>query len=269
MRPAIVLMGLPAPTRLVRVVPDNGAVVVGRSSHCDLIVDHPSVSRRHARVTRTGDSGVRVVDLGSRNGTFVDGVRVGEAVVPNGRHVRFGGVTMLVCEQGAALRDDESGLETDSKPCGECRQAAGAPTSDLTGAQREVFDLLVRGLAEKAIAKRLGVSVHTAHNHVCAIYRALHVHSRAELMAHVLREEKARGGRAALSANLGQRTGERPRGSRGARLKLYYQSADDREAYVRLLDGHGIAYSDAGGFVRIDAPVTLEVMRALSAAVFN
>jgi DNA-binding CsgD family transcriptional regulator len=266
MRTNIVLVGLPTPTYVVRVVPADGAIILGRSSHCDLVFDHPSVSRRHARVRRSGDAGIHVMDLGSRNGTFVDGARVSGAVVPCGRQVRFGGVMLLVCEEGRALGDVDSETGTDDAQDGR-RQEAGV--AGLTEAQREVFGLLIQGLAEKAIAKWLGVSVHTAHNHVCAIYKALRVHSRAELMAIVLREEQTHGKRAAFSADLGQCTRARPKGERGAGLKLYYLSPQDREAYACLLDGHGIAYSDLDGSIRIDAPVTPVVMRVLSAALLK
>lgn len=50
--------------------------VIGRGAEADLIVDDSGVSRRHAEVHFDGDR-VLVVDLGSTNGTFVDGERVG------------------------------------------------------------------------------------------------------------------------------------------------------------------------------------------------
>jgi hypothetical protein len=55
-------------------LPPSGAIVFGRDEECELRIDHPSVSRRHARV-RSG-SPVTVEDLGSRNGTLVRGVRI-------------------------------------------------------------------------------------------------------------------------------------------------------------------------------------------------
>lgn len=47
-------------------------IIVGRDAACDHVFDHPMVSRRHAKLTRTR-SGVTVEDLGSSNGTFVNG----------------------------------------------------------------------------------------------------------------------------------------------------------------------------------------------------
>ncbi|MFW5741426.1 MAG: FHA domain-containing protein, partial [Myxococcota bacterium] len=50
--------------------------VVGRSVYCSVIISNPSVSRIHASITHeNGETYVR--DLGSKNGTFVNGKQVG------------------------------------------------------------------------------------------------------------------------------------------------------------------------------------------------
>ena len=53
----------------------QGALILGRSSSCDLRLPHASISRRHARLTRRGER-LLLEDLGSQNGTFVDDERV-------------------------------------------------------------------------------------------------------------------------------------------------------------------------------------------------
>jgi hypothetical protein len=53
----------------------QGTLVIGRASACDLRLQHPSISRRHAQLLRTGDRLV-LKDLGSQNGTFVNRVKV-------------------------------------------------------------------------------------------------------------------------------------------------------------------------------------------------
>jgi two-component system nitrate/nitrite response regulator NarL len=53
----------------------------------------------------------------------------------------------------------------------------GAP---LTAREREVLALLALGLANKAIAPRLGISEHTVKAHVASIFEKLHVGTRAE-----------------------------------------------------------------------------------------
>ena len=53
---------------------DTATVNIGRSSKCDIQVDQESVSRNHARIINTGKSLI-LRDLGSTNGTFVQGAR--------------------------------------------------------------------------------------------------------------------------------------------------------------------------------------------------
>jgi pSer/pThr/pTyr-binding forkhead associated (FHA) protein len=53
-------------------LPLEGTVTLGRSSSCELVLDHPSISREHARVH--AGAGFTIEDLGSRNGTRVRGV---------------------------------------------------------------------------------------------------------------------------------------------------------------------------------------------------
>lgn len=54
--------------------------VVGSHPECDLRVDRPTVSGRHCRLSRQGDGTFRLEDLGSTNGTFVNGRRIAAPV---------------------------------------------------------------------------------------------------------------------------------------------------------------------------------------------
>ena len=56
---------------------NSSITVLGRGAEADVVVDDAGVSRRHAEIHTDGGR-VRVVDLGSTNGTFVDGERVGQ-----------------------------------------------------------------------------------------------------------------------------------------------------------------------------------------------
>ncbi|MFO0696030.1 MAG: ATP-binding cassette domain-containing protein [Polyangiales bacterium] len=67
-----------------------GSVTVGRDPSNLLVLHHPSVSARHALVSRHESGNLLVVDLGSRNGTFVDGKRIDRALVTLGDDVRLG-----------------------------------------------------------------------------------------------------------------------------------------------------------------------------------
>ncbi len=72
-----------------------GTVTIGAQVGSDLVLDHLSVSRRHAMI-ETKESSVTVEDLGSKNGTFVNGRRIENAELEVGDHVHFGSVVMLL-----------------------------------------------------------------------------------------------------------------------------------------------------------------------------
>lgn len=51
-------------------------VVIGRADDCDVVLDDPSVSRHHAEIASRPGSAPVLEDLGSANGTFVNGRRI-------------------------------------------------------------------------------------------------------------------------------------------------------------------------------------------------
>ena len=68
-------------------------VSVGRWHECTIVLGDPNVSRNHAEIRPAGD-GYVVADLGSTNGTKVNGVRVAEHHLRDGDEVRFGNTVM-------------------------------------------------------------------------------------------------------------------------------------------------------------------------------
>ncbi|HKO59038.1 MAG TPA: FHA domain-containing serine/threonine-protein kinase [Thermoanaerobaculia bacterium] len=64
-------------------------VMVGRDRTCSIVLSHPAVSRRHARITHSGASLV-LEDLQSANGTYVNNTRVDKVKLKPGDVVRFG-----------------------------------------------------------------------------------------------------------------------------------------------------------------------------------
>lgn len=73
----------------------RGTFLVGSDKSCDLVLKDGSVSRRHLSVELLA-GGIRVKDLGSRNGTFYLGARIQEAKVPTGGSIRVGKTTLRV-----------------------------------------------------------------------------------------------------------------------------------------------------------------------------
>ena len=72
-----------------RTVLSGARILIGRSRECDIQLDDPNTSRRHAEVRREGDAWV-VADLGSTNGIKVNGSRVAEAELHPGDEVTLG-----------------------------------------------------------------------------------------------------------------------------------------------------------------------------------
>lgn len=71
---------------------------VGRDPACELQLDHPDVSRRHAKL-EPGETAWSVCDLGSTNGTAVNGRPVGSQPLTDGDLVEFGPVRLVYRER--------------------------------------------------------------------------------------------------------------------------------------------------------------------------
>lgn len=110
-QPLLMVLYVREGRRLVgRVLPLDasiGEIFIGRTPDNALVLDDGSVSRRHASLMH-GPEGWTLKDLGSTNGTFVNGVRVREALLQDGDRVRVGGVILQgVLDAPRAQRVDE------------------------------------------------------------------------------------------------------------------------------------------------------------------
>jgi hypothetical protein len=84
------------PKRSPRHVPVGGEPIqIGRAPDCDLILVDPRVSRHHARL-RPREGVLVLTDLGSTNGTFVNGQRVREVVLGGGDRIQIGETRLAV-----------------------------------------------------------------------------------------------------------------------------------------------------------------------------
>lgn len=82
----------------------GGRVGIGRHPDNELVLDHTSVSRFHARLAwEVGATSPVVADLGSLNGTLLDGVRVLRAPLGEWTALRVGSVDVSVCLSHPAL----------------------------------------------------------------------------------------------------------------------------------------------------------------------
>jgi len=87
-------------------LPGSGILTIGRASKCDVVVDSGSVSRHHANLSLGSD--VEIEDVGSSNGTFVDGAKVQphQAIgLTIGVPFLIGAVTLMVQTRAGSRRE--------------------------------------------------------------------------------------------------------------------------------------------------------------------
>jgi hypothetical protein len=118
----------------------QGEFLVGRSAECQLAVDDPLVSRKHA-VLLVGDDSVTIKDLGSRNGVSVNGARIqGPVGLGDGDRIQIGAQEMTFVAWKAAANEAPTGT----------RRRAGMDTlSVIPNLERAACD------AEREASKRI------------------------------------------------------------------------------------------------------------------
>src|SRR5262245_34992280 len=77
-------------------------ILVGRGPACALSLSDPEVARRHAALEPGRAGGIRLSDLGSAAGTYVEKIKTIEAELAGGESIRLGGTTFRV-ERAAGL----------------------------------------------------------------------------------------------------------------------------------------------------------------------
>ncbi len=125
---------------------NKSQVVIGRDIKCDILLLNDSISRRHAEIVREG-LGWRIRDLGSNNGTFVNGKNVKDALLNEGDSITLGDLSStfegpaepmpadMTPESMNFSPDPEAVMDFDStavhrlNPAGTGTQAMGTPSS--------------------------------------------------------------------------------------------------------------------------------------------
>jgi len=130
----------------------DGRISIGRMEGNDLIIFDPTVSRKHAEVEKR-DAGYVLIDLASRNGLFLNGQKISEALLKDGDEIKVGSFGLsyredasssVLISEGAAdaslaegtimrsLKEVREMLRTDLKP----EEIPKAPTMELSRLQR-------------------------------------------------------------------------------------------------------------------------------------
>jgi len=90
----------------------NREIVIGRSSDLDMVLVEDMVSRKHAKIV-TSDTNVVIQDLGSTNGTFVNGEKVKKARLKEGDRILIGtSILKLVVKAAEASAADEAAAKS-------------------------------------------------------------------------------------------------------------------------------------------------------------
>jgi pSer/pThr/pTyr-binding forkhead associated (FHA) protein len=104
-------------------LPANREVIVGRSSDLDMVLVEDMVSRKHAKIITTG-ANVVIQDLGSTNGTFVNGEKVKKARLKEGDRILIGtSILKLVAKDASAAIDEAEAKSMMAKAAAEKRDS--------------------------------------------------------------------------------------------------------------------------------------------------
>jgi pSer/pThr/pTyr-binding forkhead associated (FHA) protein len=111
-------------------------IIIGRSSDLDMVLVEDMVSRKHAKIT-TDENAVTIQDLGSTNGTFVNGEKVRKADLKDGDRILIGtSIIKIVYVEGEST-NSMSETEARSKMAVAANRRAAAPKS-MAGSIEEI-----------------------------------------------------------------------------------------------------------------------------------
>ena len=91
--PVLLVVGGPR-NAIGRAYPLNRELLIGRAGEADVWLDEEGISRKHAHLVRT-EAGATLIDLGSRNGTWVNGARITQQPLKEGDLVQIGASHIL------------------------------------------------------------------------------------------------------------------------------------------------------------------------------
>jgi DNA-binding NtrC family response regulator len=139
------------------VVPLRGELLVGTDPSCGLVLDDPFASSIHCKIQREGAE-VTLSDLGSTNGTWVDGVKVGQARLHPGAWIRVGESDLLVERPSQAATSSFEGLLSQAPKMAEVFDLIGRIAPSLapvaifgeTGTGKELVARAIHNRSERA-----------------------------------------------------------------------------------------------------------------------
>ena len=116
----------------------NREIIIGRSSDLDMVLVEDMVSRKHAKIT-TDDHVVTIQDLGSTNGTFVNGEKVRKADLKDGDRILIGtSIIKIVFVDGDNTSHLMSETEARSKMAVAANKRQGTSPKSMAGSIEEI-----------------------------------------------------------------------------------------------------------------------------------
>jgi pSer/pThr/pTyr-binding forkhead associated (FHA) protein len=116
----------------------NREIIIGRSSDLDMVLVEDMVSRKHAKIT-TDDHVVTIQDLGSTNGTFVNGEKVRKADLKDGDRILIGtSIIKIVFVDGDNTSHLMSETEARSKMAVAANKRQSAAPKSMAGSIEEI-----------------------------------------------------------------------------------------------------------------------------------
>ena len=113
-------------------------IVIGRSSELDMVLVEDMVSRKHAKISIAGDK-ITIEDLGSTNGTFVNGEKVRQARLKEGDRILIGTSILKLIHLGAdAAVIDEAAANRRLQEAAAHEAARQSKVSSMTGKIEEI-----------------------------------------------------------------------------------------------------------------------------------
>jgi pSer/pThr/pTyr-binding forkhead associated (FHA) protein len=107
----------------------NREIIIGRGSDLDMVLVEDMVSRRHAKISTMGGQ-ITIEDMGSTNGTFVNGEKVRRIKLKEGDRILVGtSIIKLVAVEGPAVSDVEAKSRLQKAAAGRRPSTSGRPMS--------------------------------------------------------------------------------------------------------------------------------------------